>query len=114
MLIIEYPNWVKQYQKQNGQYPEDYYLTAKTQNEASIDLMQSLKESAKKNKNYESYHQQINGSMNEYEFADIIGICKNRTNFDNLYETDADYMFNGGLVETKIGDDYIIYGFQRD
>jgi hypothetical protein len=114
MLIINYPTWVKDYRVSNGEYPSEYYQDAKEQNESSIPTMDNMRQAALDHPNYLMYNESINGSMREYEHAHIVGISKSRENFDYLYETYAEDNFNGGFVETKIGEDYIMYGFSHD
>jgi hypothetical protein len=49
----------------------------------------------------------------DYESGTIVGISPNREGFDDLHENYTD-MYRGGFEETKIGDNYIIYGFDFD
>ncbi len=114
MLIINYPNWVKEYKRSKGEYPAEYYQEAKEQNESSISTMHAMRQKALDHPNYLMYSESINGSMGDYEHAHVVGISKTRENFDYLYETYAESNFNGGFVETKIGEDYIMYGFSFD
>lgn len=114
MLIINYPNWVKDYKAKNGEYPADYYQEAKEQNESSIAMMDAMRQKTLDHPNYLMYSESINGSMEDYEHAHIVGISNSRENFDYLYGTYTEDNFNGGFVETKIGEDYIMYGFSYD
>lgn len=114
MLIINYPTWVKEYRASKGEYPAEYYQDAKEQNESSIPTMDNMRQKALDHPNYLMYSESINGSMLDYEHAHVVSISKSRENFDYLYDTHAEGSFNGGFVETKIGDDYIMYGFSHD
>ena len=114
MLIINYPTWVKEYRVSNGEYPSEYYQDAKEQNESSFTTMDNMRQKALDHPNYLMYSESINGSMLDYEHAHVVGISKSRENFDYLYDTYAEVSFNGGFVETKIGDEYIMYGFSHD
>ncbi len=50
--------------------------------------------------------------IDSYESGDILGISKTRDIFDALYE--YNYCYRGGLMEIKVGEYYVIYGFEFD
>lgn len=55
----------------------------------------------------------VNRNMNGYyESASILMISKDRFDFDQYY--DLEYIYRGGFVETKLGENYILYGFNYD
>lgn len=73
-----------------------------------------LREKAGKHPNYFNCLLHVNSRLNldSYESGYILMISKDRFDFDPLYE--YSYLYRGGLVETKLGEDYIIYGFEFD
>jgi hypothetical protein len=48
-----------------------------------------------------------------YESGTIVGISPTRKGFDNLHENYCD-LYRGGFGEIKVGNDYVIYGFEFD
>jgi hypothetical protein len=48
-----------------------------------------------------------------YESGTICGISPTRAGFDNLHENYCD-LYRGGFREIKVGDLYVIYGFEFD
>jgi len=51
-------------------------------------------------------------AIDYYESGDILGISKTREGFDALYE--YSHCYRGGLMEIKVGEHYVIYGFEFD
>lgn len=47
-----------------------------------------------------------------YESGTILGISPTREGFDDLYNYSD--LYRGGLYEIKVGDNYVIYGFDFD
>ena len=47
-----------------------------------------------------------------YECGIILGISPSREEFDDLY--DYSDLYRGGLCEIKVGNNYVIYGFDFD
>lgn len=115
MLIIEFPQWVKEYKDREYTWPLEYNGMAEEQNARSAFIANAMQTDAVKHPNFEICKQAVDKSINtRYESGTIIGISKNRENFDFLYGTDVENNFNGGLLETKVGDFYIIYGLDFD
>lgn len=54
----------------------------------------------------------VNMGLSDYESATILRISNDREDFNSLYE--LQYLYRGGLVETKLNGHYIIYGFDFD
>jgi hypothetical protein len=48
-----------------------------------------------------------------YETGTIIAISPTREGFDDLHNQ-YNHLYRGGFEEIKVGDDYIIYGFEFD
>lgn len=115
-MIINFPSWVVQYKEKHGEYPEEYQQIFEQENARSMFLMCEMREAALEHPEYRNCVEVVDSTLDSdnYESADIIGISETRENFDNLYMTAAEYEFNGGLVETKIGSNYVMYGFNRD
>jgi hypothetical protein len=115
MLIIEFPQWVKEYKDREYTWPLEYNGMAEEQNARSAFIANAMQTDALKHPNFEICKQAVDKSINtRYESGTIIGISKNRENFDFLYGTDVENNFRGGLLETKVGDFYIIYGLDFD
>lgn len=49
-----------------------------------------------------------------YEIGTILKISPNREGFDELYDLGYGSHFRGGLLEIKVGDNYVIYGHDFD
>jgi hypothetical protein len=116
MLIIDFPKWAFDYRAVNGTFPGEYQGYAYLQNKDCFKLMESMQEDARSNESYEACREFVDRSVDSYNYEQgtIVGISKNRENFDNLYGTDAENHFRGGFRECKVGDNYVIYGFDFD
>jgi hypothetical protein len=116
MLIIEFPQWVKKYKDQEGTWPLEYNGMAEEQNTRSAFIANAMQTDALAHPNFEICKQAVDKchSTYNYESRIIIGISEKRENFDFLYGTDVENNFRGGLLETKVGDFYIIYGLDFD
>ena len=51
--------------------------------------------------------------MDDYDSGTVLGISPTREGFDELHEEYSD-MYRGGFEEIKVGNDYVIYGFDFD
>jgi len=115
MLIIEFPQWVKEYKDREYTWPLEYNNIAEEQNARSAFIANAMQTDAVKHPNFEICKQAVDKSINtRYESGTIIGISEKRENFDFLYGTDVENNFRGGLREIKVGNLYIIYGFEFD
>jgi hypothetical protein len=116
MLIIEFPQWVKEYKDREYTWPLEYNGMAEEQNARSAFITNAMQTDALAHPNFEICKQAVDKHINTqyYESGTIIGISDNRKNFDFLYGTDVENNFRGGLLETKVGDFYIIYGLDFD
>jgi len=116
MLIIEFPQWVKKYKDQEGTWPLEYNNIAEEQNARSAFIANAMRTDAVKHPNFEICRQAVDKSIDtyRYESGTIIGISESRKNFDFLYGTDVENNFRGGLREIKVGNLYVIYGFEFD
>ena len=77
--------------------------------------LKSLIEKSRENPNYSDYCITIDSMYDScyYESGRLISISPTREGFDELYEK-YEYLYRGGYKEIKVGDDYIIYGFDFD
>lgn len=114
--IVNFPAWVETYKSRHGVYPTEYQELADEQSAASISLLNEMMEASKKHPDYEIIKETVDSQLDtyHYESGTIVGISKDRLNFDNLYLTPAEWEFRGGFRETKIGNHYVIYGFDFD
>ena len=74
-----------------------------------------LRSKALEHSNYENCKIAVDMLMDSYyyESGTIIGISSTREGFDDLHENYSD-MYRGGFEEIKVGNDYVIYGFEFD
>ena len=116
MLIIEFPQWVKEYKDQEYTWPLEYNNMAEEQNARSPFIANAMQTDALAHPNFEICKQAVDKCHNtyDYESGTIIGISEKRENFDFLYGTDVENNFRGGLREIKVGNLYVIYGFEFD
>ena len=90
-------------------------LKRNQERQARWDYIGALKSIARTHPNYDDYFITVDSLMDRgyYDSGDIISICPQRIGFDNLHELYSD-LYRGGFKEIKVGDDYIIYGFEFD
>ena len=76
----------------------------------------SLLNNVKNHSDYQICQETVDSlySSSDYETGMVIGISSNREGFDEIYDMKYDSYFRGGCMEIKVGDNYVIYGFDFD
>jgi hypothetical protein len=115
-VIINFPPWVHAYASKHGVFPDQYQTIAIKQDIASIPLLDEMQQNVKNHPLYQTAIERIDSMMNSYNYEGgfLISISESRENFDNLYSTSAESRYRGGLQEIKIGDHFVLYGFDFD
>jgi hypothetical protein len=81
---------------------------------AEYEYLSILKKSIQEHPMYQICKESVDRGLeiDSYESGDILGISKTREGFDALYE--YSHCYRGGLMEIKVGEQYVIYGFDFD
>ena len=79
------------------------------------DHIKSLIEKVQNHPKYHEYLITVDSLFDSryYETGTIIAISPTREGFDDLHENYRD-LYRGGYEEIKVGDNYIVYGFEFD
>ena len=87
----------------------------KKQQELKWDHVKYLREIVQDHPKYREYSITVDSlfDLSYYETGTIISISPTREGFDDLHENYRE-LYRGGYEEIKVGDDYIIYGFDFD
>jgi hypothetical protein len=78
------------------------------------EYLSTLKKSIQEHPMYQICEESVDRGLeiDNYESGNILGISKIREGFDALYE--FSHCYRGGLMEIKVGEHYVIYGFEFD
>ena len=78
------------------------------------EYLHSLRTAIEKHSMYDICKERLDAGLDisGYESGTILGISTTREDFDELYE--YNYCYRGGLMEIKVGEHYVIYGFDFD
>lgn len=84
------------------------------QRKAEYEFLALLKQEVSKDPMYQICEESVDRGLeiDNYEHGYILGISKTREGFDELYE--YSHCYRGGLMEIKVGEHYVIYGFEFD